>query len=984
MNRKMVLFVAAVVLLAGWSVAPAQRVDPYYTASAEKDTLLESTGNALVSLADGKILALTVINTNSRVLIRLNADGSTDPSFNCTACNFEMLSIAAQPDGKYLVGGFSGNFSRFIRINSDGSIDPSFSNPFSNISGAIAATVYTVTPAGQIYATWTGGGNKTLRRLNSDGGFDNSFAPLPMRTDANIIKIMPLPDGKLLMAGNFLPHGVLFRLNADGTNDASWTSPVLSAPTSPPPFATVFLTGAELQADGKAVITGQFNMVNGISRRCIARLNADSTLDTATATGLTWSESAYSRVMRQSDGKLVLYIDNQGSGSGFRRLNSDLTVDNSFITLPASLISFGMTMVLNSNDQATYIQAGFIKRLNTDGTQDNNAAFSIRSASSVSVIAIQPDGKTVVAGSFKYLNGVAQPTVGRFNPDGTRDGSFVTGTGFSSAPSKMAALPNGKILVLGNFSSYNGVSCAGLIRLGNDGSLDATFAPSVAGANTFDVQPDGKILLLGGNITVNGSPRTGAARLNSDGTLDAAFSPVVGAPNVTAGFVQMDGKIMIAGSFSSVNSVARANIARLNSDGSLDTSFDAGNISTISAAAVYLDGKYAVAFNSQLFRLNANGTQDPAFTPYFPTTDVTAILPEAGGSTIVGTANPGLGRVNLFRVKPSGVLDLNFLPLGANAPVRALARRPDKKIIVGGDFSRVGGILRASIARIVVPGTPFDFDGDGRTDPSVTRPSDFVWHQLSTAGGYTYTATPFGQPGDKVVPGDYDGDGRTDIAIWRPSTGDWSIRFSSSGNIVTKHFGDTGDTPLPADYDGDGRTDLVVVTPGYAWKGIKLANDEVIVWHQFGQAGDKPVIGDFDGDGQSDLAYFRSSTGRWYYNKSSSGANLQTGVIHWGIAEDVPVSGDYDGDGSTDAAVFRPSEGNWYVLNSNGGYTMLHFGATGDKPIAADYDGDGKIDIAVYRPSEGFWYELLSTGGYTGYPWGNSTDIPTPNALIPQ
>ena len=986
-------FFAALTLLILSIGVYAQGIDPDYNPFPGKQAYLE--GGQIVPLADGKLLTLHYYgSSNSRALSKVNSDGSVDGTFNCTACNFTIYTIAVQPDGKFLIGGSGANpaGTRFIRVNPDGSLDGTFSNGFSGIANAAEPHVYAVGSDGKIYASvvttvpaFTG----TLYRLNSDGSIDNTFTPLAFSqffTNTRINDLTILGDGKVLVVGKHQTYGEIFRLNIDGSKDTGWNSPVLANTTDS--FSPPRIFSNVVQADGKVVIGGAFTSVNALDRYRVGRLNPDSGVDSVTVTLPFGGGSQWADVMAQSDGKIIVSSPFYTDNTRFKRLNADLTNDNTYVS-PADAGAQINEWTIDSNNKVVYIANGQMKRLNTDGSADNTFSFTlIVPSESGAAVAIQGDGKALVTGEFEFMNGTHEPTIARLNTDGTRDATFNPGTGFDGGPSKLIVQPDGKILALGSFNSFNGTSRPRLARLNSDGSLDATFVPNVTNVNTIALQADGKILLFGGNIAVNGFSRTGVARLNSDGTLDVAFNPVIGnsPPTVNSGIVHPDGKITIAGSFSSINGTSRLHIARLNADGSLDTSLNAGSISSIRRLALQPDGKYIVAAtNSDLlvYRLNSNGTLDTSFKSQgLKSGGIVDILVESNGCIIfAGSFTSPQPRI--IRLGPDGRRDIQFAFGGANAQVNSLAVQADNKVIAVGNYTSIGGATRASVARINFAPfrvrTQFDFDGDGRADPSVTRPSDFYWHQLSTAGGYTYSATQFGSPGDTVVPGDYDGDGKTDISIFHPATGDWWYKASSDGVTRVMHWGQNGDLPMPGDFDGDGRTDFAIVR-NYAWY-IGNFNGIMISAGNFGQAGDKPITGDFDGDGKTDLAVFRPSTGEWIYAASAS-VGVHT-VVHWGISTDIPVAGDYDGDGKTDVAVFRPSEGNWYVLKSGGGFIMLHFGATGDKPIPADYDGDGMFDIAVYRPSEGFWYELLSTGGYTGYPWGNSTDIPTPNALIP-
>jgi cytochrome c peroxidase len=272
--------------------------------------------------------------------------------------------------------------------------------------------------------------------------------------------------------------------------------------------------------------------------------------------------------------------------------------------------------------------------------------------------------------------------------------------------------------------------------------------------------------------------------------------------------------------------------------------------------------------------------------------------------------------------------------------------------------------------------TPFDFDGDGRTDVSVFRPSNGGWY-ISNSSNNTLTATAFGLDTDLIAPADYDADGRTDIAVFRPSSGTWYLLQSTNG-FAALQFGQAGDKPQPGDYDGDGRADLAVFRPSNGAWYIQRSRDG-FTGLQFGQTGDKPVAADYDGDNKTDVAVYRAGT--WYLLRSTLGF---TGVA-FGAAEDKPVTGDYDADGKADVAVFRPSNGFWYLLrSSDGAFSAAQFGAASDVPAPGDYDGDRRTDYAVFRPAEGNWYiRQSSDNGFRAQLWGVNHDQPVPSAFLP-
>jgi hypothetical protein len=272
--------------------------------------------------------------------------------------------------------------------------------------------------------------------------------------------------------------------------------------------------------------------------------------------------------------------------------------------------------------------------------------------------------------------------------------------------------------------------------------------------------------------------------------------------------------------------------------------------------------------------------------------------------------------------------------------------------------------------------TKGDFDGDGRADLAVYRPSTGTGFILKSSTG-AGVAVGGGRSTDLPVPADYDGDGLADVAIFRPTTGMWMIQYSSTGAQVTFQWGNALDILVPGDYDGDGKTDIAVYRPatGVWYILLSSTNFTTAIGYQWGASTDVPVPGDYDGDGKTDVAVFRPSNGTWYIQYSGNGT---TAGFQWGGGIDVPVPGDYDGDGKTDLAVYRPSTGTWYIVYSGTGQAAgVLWGSGADVPMPGDYDGDGKTDLAVFRPASGTWYLVYSsTGTGAGVQWGASTDIP--------
>ena len=358
--------------------------------------------------------------------------------------------------------------------------------------------------------------------------------------------------------------------------------------------------------------------------------------------------------------------------------------------------------------------------------QSLDTAFNPAPNGRIVTIAVQPDGKILIGGTFTALGSgagaVTRHNLARLNRDGSVDTSFNPG-----ATGKVAAFalqPDGKILVGGSFTALGGggtgtMPRSKLGRLNADGSIDPNFDPGATGDGIYAlaVQPDGRIVVGGGFTALGGggagtTPRANIGRLDADGSIDPGFDPGAPGDGVYAIALQKDGRVVAVGDFTTGKGpAARQGIARFNADGSLDTAFNPAPDGEVDCLALQPDGRIVIggaftklgagAANATpryfIARLNTDGAPDMGFNPGADGA-VWAVAVQADGQIVVSGYLTRLGggrwgantRNGIGRVNADGTLDAAFDP-GANERVRALVAQADGKILAGGAFKTFGG-----------------------------------------------------------------------------------------------------------------------------------------------------------------------------------------------------------------------------------------------------------------------------------------------------
>lgn len=425
---------------------------------------------------------------------------------------------------------------------------------------------------------------------------------------------------------------------------------------------------AALMPDGRMVVVGNFNLHDTRTRLHVTRLLPDGTIDT---TFVPASTGVINSVLVQDDGKVIIggNISTVGGVSrrGIARLNVNGTLDTSF-------------------NPGSGFQTG-------------------TSAGTVDHMVLQPDGRLIVAGSWLSFNGASVTNLVRLNTDGTLDATLNTGTGFNNAIKGLVLQPDGKILVVGSFLTYNGTSRPCIARLQTTGTLDGSFSPTLAGGNAgyaLALRADGKVWLSGSFTSVNGLPRQKFVLLSASGATDPGFVPATITFNgVNTIAAQADGKLIVGKSFNGSNGAALDYLTRFNADGSIDPVFAGVDFSSVVQQVMVLPDQRIVvlgpfeAYGSRgechFTRLMPDGSVDPTWAQAnaFDLAAYNVVLQPDGKLVVVGGFLSYFSRTanRVARLHPNGEMDTTFNAWwGINSLVTDVVLQPDGKLVIGGHF----------------------------------------------------------------------------------------------------------------------------------------------------------------------------------------------------------------------------------------------------------------------------------------------------------
>ncbi len=390
----------------------------------------------------------------------------------------------------------------------------------------------------------------------SAGTSDSAFAQNGSGLNGTVEAIALQSDGRIVVGGSFTAYNDtsrprVARLTTTGALDTSFV-----------PTAGGGLDGAVnallVQPDGDILAGGSFVRFGNTLSRALVRLNADGTLDAGfdVASGFTLNGGATATVeaLAAIDASRVLAGGNFDAYKGSAQFHliglTASAVKYTGVGFGANFIAGGAVRAIAPDPTGGFALGGDftsvdgatswrgIARLTANASPHKAFSPTTGFDGSVRAVAVQSDGKIIAGGTFTAYNGVARTRLARINPDGSLDASFSVGGGFNGAVEAIAVQPDGKVVVGGTFTTYDGVSRPRIARLNPDGSLDTSFAPGTgfsAGVTSVGLQANGGVLVGGSFQQYAGATASRLARLLGSATADAAPGGATGGAAGAAG-----------------------------------------------------------------------------------------------------------------------------------------------------------------------------------------------------------------------------------------------------------------------------------------------------------------------------------------------------------------------------------------------------------------------------------------------------------------
>lgn len=682
-----------------------------------------------------------------------------DPTFERTRLSLPLLTdnAAEQADGRLILSSVSPPFyngqalPKLLRLNVDGTPDPSFGRTWLSAGGA--AQAIRLLPNGKILLVGSGfsitetlGGLDLSTRtgvvvLNADGTQDRTYR---FAEGGGALSADTQPDGKVLIGGNFtvfngVPAGRLVRLLSTGQVDPGF----MAGP------AAAGFNGAvhtiKVQPDGKVLVGGDFTAYGTTPAVHLARLLPDGRLDPTFQAGLSEAD-IFQNFALQPDGKVVYANINVAARplvGTVHRVLPDGTKDASF----AARTTFGYLALQRTGDNGLTVQpdggilvaGGFTQvnglpssgllRLSPTGAVDATARFGSDFTGMPSALCPLRSGSVLVCGSFTTFNG--RPT-GLFKvlPTGQIDPAFELVVGGKGTIHTSLRLPNGSILVGGTFSAVNGVKAANLALLTAEGRVDVAYTQALPPLNgpvrALAPGPQGTVYVGGGFYEDANPARRCLLRVQAGGQQDLTFAGRALMGQVAALSTYPDGRLLVAGSFGAT----APEVFRLTARGTSDPTFAprfGTFVSGVSAAVLQRDERVAVLTSTAAWQLDPRGMLEGTSNtvPRF----IHALAVQPDGRILVGgefSSFAGSVRQAVARLLPSGTLDPSFdagvVFMQNNIPaVHALAVQEDGRILCAGYFTSISAQPRHGIARLLSDGQVDNTFTDAvRIDPEVS------------------------------------------------------------------------------------------------------------------------------------------------------------------------------------------------------------------------------------------------------------------------